>query len=198
MILRESCTRCNLCINNNNTPIHPVGNLETAKIFVLLSDVKRNDLKEMKLSFSKDMRTLQEYLRIIGFNEEDIYWSNLIKCYIPYRSEENASLICLDYINHELSQFKTGILIIVGIRACKVVFGERFNPYDKLGKIITTKDNRLAILTLPGLTKVFNDRDNSLLFQSSLSQLFEHYKNNIDYGHHSPFAKYKGTHNSMG
>lgn len=182
-----TCTKCTLNIYNSNVPIQPLNDINKSKVFIILSEIKKIDMEKKKITINKSMAKLIQDLTIVGFTEKDIYWTNITKCKAPFNTTINDLKVCAEYIQEEIQQFKHGIILVIGITACRVFFNETFNPYNILGKVIINNNKSKAIIAIPGLKNVYQDENNLTNFRNSLIKAFKFYKDNIDFSHDSPY-----------
>lgn len=188
-MIPKECRNCDLGFNNDYIPIQPFGELSKAKVFIITDSIKTKDMELKQIQIDKYFSRLLADLNLIGFNTDDIYITNLIKCKSFYMKGEEEIHSCHDYIKQELSVFKEGIVILIGIKTCKYLFGNTFNPYFNLGKGF--KEKQRYVIAMAGINSIYgNINDNTQLFRKSLVGAYKFYINNVDANFKSKYADY--------
>lgn len=184
----EKCNTCNLGFNHNYTPIEPIGNVATAKVFVVVYAPNVKDVENKRLVVTKYIEQLYFDLSIINFNKEDVYITFLLKCKNNIKSKTPDDLYldkCNMHFQNELNLFKNGIIILIGHQVINYILNGKFYLIRDFGKLLS--NNRFCFLNLPALKMLYNNKEQQVIYHKALVKSYLWYKNNIDFNHKSVY-----------
>lgn len=119
----KHCIRCDLCLTVNHI-VSGEGSYNADMMFILEAPGYKED-KENRLLVGKSGKLIDYYLNLYGWNRQDIYITNVIKCKTLRNRVPNAIEIsnCKEYLMKELRTVKPKILVLFGNTAMSEVAG---------------------------------------------------------------------------
>ncbi|CAM4040113.1 uracil-DNA glycosylase family protein [Campylobacter armoricus] len=129
--LREKIKNCKLChFSKQRKNVLMEKEAKNAKILIFQSFIDKDENESGKLFASKSK---QEFLRVckefLNLNEDDIYFSYMLKCFSNFKVEEQALKSCLPYFYNELELIKTKLILCLGKEAFNGLGFENFEKY---------------------------------------------------------------------
>ena len=78
----------------------------------------------------------------IGFNRENVYIANIVKCRPPANRvpQDDEAIACLDYLRNQVILVKPKIIVLLGNVALKNILGKEFGIPSARGKWIERKN----------------------------------------------------------
>ncbi len=131
------CKKCRLWKSRTNVVIGE-GNLD-ARIMMVAQAPGENEDREAKMFIGPSGKVLNELLKYAGVKREQIYMTNLIKCFLPkYRKPKKDEIeACSKYLDREIEIINPEIIVPLGYYATKYIF-KKYGiempdmPYGKL------------------------------------------------------------------
>jgi DNA polymerase len=183
-LIVTNCFRCDLCLHRNNI-VSGEGSL-TAKMMFVGEAPGYSEDKQGKPFVGKAGRLLQYYLDYFGWEREDIYITNVIKCKTPHNRVPTAKEInnCKEYFIKELIVVSPKILVLFGNTAISTVIGIDNKVKRLAGHPFRYKD----IIIMPMFHPSYIDRNKelSLLYVSHWKLLFAIFKRVVPSYQHNP------------
>ncbi len=130
----KNCRGCDLALTRQNA-LPGEGNLN-AKFFFIAQAPGREEDKEGRMFIGTSGKVLDQLFSFLDFDREDVYMTNLVKCFLPkcrkpHQEEINA---CSKYLDNEIILVDPSILIPLGYHATKAVLGRyKFNIPNRNG-----------------------------------------------------------------
>ena len=149
----ENCRKCKLW-KNRNKPVFGEGP-ENAKIMLIGLAPGYHENLEGRPFVGAAGKLLNKLLNLAGIKREEVYITNVIKCYLPNNiASEEEIKACAPYLDKQIELIKPKILILLGKVAVEYIFNKfdlKIAPMKKLhGKIfkISTLFNQLKIIPM--------------------------------------------------
>lgn len=126
----SNCTKCKLCSSRTNVVIGS-GNKNSDIMFVGEGPGEQEDLQGVPF-VGKAGQLLDKMLKAIGFNKNDIYITNVVKCRPPSNRDpaQDERDACLNYLRYQLLLIKPKIVVCLGRISAQVII----NPLFKITK----------------------------------------------------------------
>ncbi len=124
----RNCRRCDLALTRHNA-LPGEGNLN-ADLFFIAQAPGREEDKEGCMFIGPSGKVLDQLFSFLDFDREDVYMTNLVKCFLPkcrkpHQEEINS---CSIYLDKEILLVNPSVLIPLGYHATKAVLGRyQFN-----------------------------------------------------------------------
>lgn len=118
-----SCTRCDICLSRNNI-VEGRGSLNADMMFISEAPGYKED--KLGLPFvGRAGDLVRFYLNVYGWDINDIYITNVIKCRPPRNRTPNTIEIenCKEYLIKELKIVKPKILVLFGNTSIATITG---------------------------------------------------------------------------
>ena len=173
----KSCTNCRLHKSRINA-ITGEGSLD-AKIMIIAQAPGEIEDREGKMFIGPSGKIFDRLLQKAKIQREDIYITNLIKCYLPKcrRPSKNEIEQCSAYLNTEIETIDPQIIVTLGFHATRYIFkkynlnrppkneyknlfGKQFNAADR---IIFPVRHPTAILFNPEKEEIIQENYNMIL-----------------------------------
>ena len=118
----KSCTNCRLHKSRINS-ITGEGNYN-AKIMIIAQAPGKIEDREGEMFIGPSGKIFDRLLQNAEIQREDIYITNLIKCYLPKcrRPSENEIKQCSFYLNKEIEFIDPQIIVTLGFHATRFIF----------------------------------------------------------------------------
>ena len=136
-----NCTLCDNCIKRKNI-VSGYGNVNSGNI-ILLDQPRYKQDKTGSFIGDSDINTFLDFMAKVGLNENNAYFTNLVKCRsVSENYFQEALEICTT--NHLAKEYRTGnkkkLMITVGKIVSKYILGTEdfdfFQPYRHVNIII--------------------------------------------------------------
>ena len=136
----EDCRKCKLW-KSRNKPVFGEGP-DNAKIMLIGLGPGYHENLEGRPFVGAAGKLLTELLTLAGLQREDVYITNIIKCYLPNnRPTEKQIKACTSYLNEQMELIKPTIIMPLGNIANRYIFNKfqlLLAPIGKLhGKILS-------------------------------------------------------------
>ncbi len=167
-----SCERCRLHRSRKNAVLGE-GNLD-AKIMLVAQAPGEKEDKEGRMFIGPSGKILDELLNLAGLKREEIYMTNLVKCFLPeYRKpKEDEIQACHEFLDREIEIVEPEFIVPLGYYATKYIF-QKYNLAlpenfpEVYGKLVWSGEVKIYPLEHPS----------SLLYDNSKREIVEkHYK----------------------
>lgn len=139
MILKN-CLNCDLAIYRKNI-VSGVGTCDHKLMIIGEAPGYHEDKKGIPFVGASG-KLLNTFIKTFGFNREDVYITNIVKCRPPGNREPYNTEIsrCLPYIGMEIKLYNPKIIVLLGNVALRSIFGQEFQISKDRGKFIAYKD----------------------------------------------------------
>jgi DNA polymerase len=136
----EDCRKCKLW-KSRNKPVFGEGP-DNAKIMLIGLGPGYHENLEGRPFVGAAGKLLTELLTLAGLQREDVYITNIIKCYLPNnRPTKKQIKVCTFYLNEQMELIKPTIIMPLGNIANRYIFNKfqlLLAPIGKLhGKILS-------------------------------------------------------------
>ncbi len=170
----KECRRCPLYKTRKNVVLGE-GN-KNAKIMLIAQAPGRKEDEEGRMFIGPSGKILDSLLKLAELKRNEIYMTNLIKCFLPdYRKPKEEEInSCKYFLDREIEIVKPEIIVPLGYYATRYIF-EKYNisfpppeEFPKIyGRLIWTGEVKIYPLEHPA----------SLLYdESKRSKVEEHYR----------------------
>ncbi len=124
----KSCTNCKLHKSRKNA-ITGEGNFHTKIIIIAQAPGKIED-REGKMFIGPSGKIFDRLLQNAEIHRQDIYITNLIKCYLPKcrRPSKNEIEQCSFYLDKEIEFIDPQAIVTLGFHSTRYIFG-KYNLY---------------------------------------------------------------------
>ncbi len=128
------CDKCALCHTRKNV-VFARGSAASPLLFVGEAPGEQEDLQGAPF-VGKAGQLLDEYLTFCGFEEEDYYITNILKCRPPHNRDpqEEEEDACLPYLRAQVKALSPRILVCLGRIAAKRIISPDFRITRDHGK----------------------------------------------------------------
>lgn len=130
----KTCSKCPLC-KTRKFPVPGDGNVDAKIILIGLGPGYHENLQG-KPFVGAAGKFLNELLELVGLKREEVYITNIIKCYLPdNKATEEEIKACTPYLDKQMEIIKPKVILTLGSVASSYIlqkFG--FNP-QTIGKI---------------------------------------------------------------
>jgi DNA polymerase len=159
----RKCSKCRLSETRINA-LCGEGNLN-AKLMLVAQAPGENEDKKGKMFIGPSGKVLDELLRVVDVNREEVYMTNLVKCMLPkYRKPKQDEIeICSGYLNKEIEIIDPKVVTPLGYFATKYLFEKYIislpskSEFHKVyGKIFLVGDKKILPLQHPAAL-LYND-----------------------------------------
>ena len=172
--IRE-CKKCSLAETRINA-ICGEGN-PYAKLMLIAQAPGETEDREGRMFIGPSGKVLDELLRAVQIDREEIYMTNLVKCMLPkYRKPKSEEIkICRQYLDREIELVNPGILASLGYYATRYLFEKYAFPLpprqefqEVYGKVLKADDKQIIPVQHPA----------ALLYNSSIKTvMLNNYRN---------------------
>ena len=157
--LNKEIKRCNKC-RLADTRINALcgeGNLH-AKLMLIAQAPGAIEDREGRMFIGPSGKVLDELLRIVHVDRNEIYMTNLIKCMLPkYRRPKSDEIeICSRYLDREIELINPRILVSLGYYATRYLFEKYSIPappksefHEVYGKVFEAGNKKILPLQHP-------------------------------------------------
>jgi len=91
-------------------------------------------------------KLLNEFLELAGLKRDDVYITNIMKCYLPNnKATEEEIRTCTLFLNKQIEIIKPKIIVLLGTVATKYIFNRFGLPYNSMHVL---HGNTYAVSTL--------------------------------------------------
>ncbi len=165
--IRE-CKKCRLAETRINA-ICGEGN-PYARLMLIAQAPGDNEDREGRMFIGPSGKVLDELLKAVQIDREEIYMTNLVKCMLPkYRKPKSEEIkICSQYLDREIELINPGILAPLGHYATRYLFEKYAFPipsrqeYQEVyGKVLKADDKQIIPVQHPA----------ALLYNSSIKKV---------------------------
>lgn len=110
----KNCTKCRLY--STRTQVVPGEGSPNAKIIIIGQNPGFNEDRQGKPFIGKSGDKLNELLKKLGLNREEVYITNLVKCFTPAnrKPELDEQKACEKYITFEIDLINPRVIIALG------------------------------------------------------------------------------------
>ncbi|MCX7879607.1 MAG: uracil-DNA glycosylase [Ignavibacteria bacterium] len=170
----NKCTKCNLGTTRTNF-VFGDGNPKAEIVFVGEAPGEEEDIQGLPF-VGKAGRLLTKLMKSVGFEREEVYICNILKCRPPKNRKPLPTEVelCKPYLLKQLELIKPKIIVALGATAVESLLNTKVKMAELRGKILNFYDIPLfvtyhpaALLRTPGLTQEFLDD------LKSLKEIFE-------------------------
>ncbi len=151
------CKRCNLCETRRNA-ICGEGNIYS-KVMIVAQAPGVDEDTQKKMFIGPSGKVLDELFRANDIKREELYMTNLIKCFLPkYRKPKNCEIsACSMYLCEEIKILDPKVIVPLGYYATRYIFEKYELPifskkdlYNKVyGKLFLKKGRKILPLPHP-------------------------------------------------
>lgn len=119
----KNCTKCRLHITRNQ--VVPGEGSANAPIMIIGQNPGFNEDAQGKPFVGKSGDKLNELLKKLGLNREEVYITNLVKCFTPAnrKPELDEQKTCEQYITFEISTIRPNVIIALGDPVIPILTG---------------------------------------------------------------------------
>lgn len=164
----KKCRRCDLHNTRKNVVLGE-GNLN-AKLMLIAQAPGKNEDAEGRMFIGPSGKILDDLLKIAELKREEIYMTNLIKCFLPHyrRPKEKEIEACHYFLDREIEIVNPEILVPLGYFATRYIFQKyKVSSPPVYGKLIWTGEIKIYPLEHPS----------TLLYDESKREVMEkHYR----------------------
>ena len=132
----NNCQKCQLCKTRTNT-VFGVGNINTN--IMLIGEGPGADEDAQGIPFvGKAGKLMNQALRGLGINRDDLYICNIVKCRPPQNRnplKEEASA-CISYLEQQIAIIKPKLIVLMGNVALKNILGDQYSITSSRGNFI--------------------------------------------------------------
>jgi DNA polymerase len=143
------CTQCDLCKTRTQT-VFGSGNKNAEWMFIGEGPGQNEDLQGLPF-VGKAGQLLTEMLRAIGFDREQVFIANIVKCRPPANRDPNPLEIesCKPYLLRQIALIKPKIIVVLGRVAAQALLNTD-EPIGKLrGRIHALNDTPVVVVYHP-------------------------------------------------
>lgn len=135
----KGCQKCKLC-NNRNNIVLGAGNKQAKVMFIGEGPGADEDIQGIPF-VGKAGKLMNQALKGIGIEREEIYIANIVKCRPPQNRnpEQDEINSCLDYLRAQVLLVKPEIIVLLGSVALKAILGKEYSITSSRGKWIERK-----------------------------------------------------------
>lgn len=135
----KDCQKCKLC-NNRNNIVLGAGNKQAKVMFIGEGPGADEDIQGIPF-VGKAGKLMNQALKGIGIEREEIYIANIVKCRPPQNRnpEQDEINSCLDYLRAQVLLVKPEIIVLLGSVALKAILGKEYSITSSRGKWIERK-----------------------------------------------------------
>lgn len=135
----KDCQKCKLC-NNRNNIVLGTGNKQAKVMFIGEGPGADEDIQGIPF-VGKAGKLMNQALKGIGIEREEIYIANIVKCRPPQNRNPEQDEIdsCLDYLRVQVLLVKPEIIVLLGSVALKAILGKEYSITSSRGKWIEKK-----------------------------------------------------------
>lgn len=135
----KDCQKCKLC-NNRNNIVLGTGNKQARVMFIGEGPGADEDIQGIPF-VGKAGKLMNQALKGIGIEREEIYIANIVKCRPPQNRnpEQDEINSCLDYLRAQVLLVKPEIIVLLGSVALKAILGKEYSITSSRGKWIEKK-----------------------------------------------------------
>lgn len=143
------CKNCRLC-STRKTVVVGEGNLESQVVFVGEAPGEQEDLQG-KPFVGPAGQLLTRMLAAIGFQREDVFIGNVIKCRPPgnRNPEPDEIAACFPYIEHQLSLIAPKLIVTLGKFATTTLLKQEISITRVRGQLFDYPSERFQAKVLP-------------------------------------------------
>jgi uracil-DNA glycosylase family 4 len=152
------CTKCPLHTSRTNT-VFGVGNPDSDVVFVGEAPGRDEDLKGEPF-VGRAGQLLNKILEAVGFQREDVYIANILKCRPPENRNPSPTEIqaCQGFLERQIDELEPGLLVALGLFAAQWLTGKKLSltklretgPYAYRGIPVHATYHPAALLRNPG------------------------------------------------
>ncbi len=160
----KDCRECRLWKTRRNVVVGE-GNIN-AKLLIVAQAPGANEDEHGKIFIGPAGRIFDDLLKIADIKREEIFITNLIKCFLPkYRRPKWDEIYkCKNYLFTEIKIINPKVIVPLGYYSTRVILEyyyfplpQRRNEYNRIfGKIFTR--NGIKIIPLPHPALIFHDK----------------------------------------
>lgn len=178
----KNCYKCDIAINRKHI-VNGEGSDESGLMFIGEAPGYYED-KEGKPFVGQSGKFLTELINSIGFEREDVYITNVIKCRPPGNRTPSIHEIvnCNIYLKQEILKVKPRIIVLLGVTAVRSYFNRREVVMSRVhGKKITVKD-KIVICTYHPSFGIRSKR-NADIIRKDFDRIYQIYTENVNVLH---------------
>ncbi|OFX86885.1 MAG: hypothetical protein A2W99_03995 [Bacteroidetes bacterium GWF2_33_16] len=153
----KNCKSCRLEQTRNNA-VCGEGIIPTKLMFIAQAPGRTED-KKGKMFIGPSGKIFDQLLCSIGLNRNEIYLTNLLKCFLPKcrKPRHDEMNICYNnFLKHEIGIVKPEIIITLGFHVTRYIFEaynlpipNKFEIKNMFGKIFFAKNQKILPLKHP-------------------------------------------------
>ena len=130
----KRCEKCSLS-KTRKLPVPGNGNVDAKVMLIGLGPGYHENLQG-KPFVGKSGKFLDELLELGGVRREEVYITNVIKCYLPNNSPTQDQInLCSNYLDKQIELIKPRVILTLGNIATSYIF-RKFNfKLEPMGKI---------------------------------------------------------------
>lgn len=164
----STCTRCPLHHTRTNT-VFARGN-QQAKLMIIGEAPGFYEDKQGLPFVGKAGSLLNQMLQSIGFNEEDVYIANVLKCRPPENRDPRIEEItqCSSYLNEQIALVNPSLILALGRFAGQFLAQESI-PLNKLRQRLFTYNSIKCMVSYHPAYLLRQPRDKKKAYQDLLS-----------------------------
>ena len=141
----NNCQKCQLCKTRNNT-VFGVGSIDAN--IMLIGEGPGADEDAQGLPFvGKAGKLMNQALRGLGINRDDLYICNIVKCRPPQNRNplKEEAMACIGYLEQQIKIIKPKLIVLMGNVALKNILGDQYTITSSRGNFI----ERNGVIYLP-------------------------------------------------
>jgi len=158
----STCTRCSLHQFRINTPFSE--GTPSKKLMIVAQAPGEKENLTGKIFVGPAGEVLDEIFEVNGIDRNDIYITNLIKCFLPKskRPSNNQISACCGYLDREIEMIDPSTIVTLGYFATKYIY-EKYTAdslskpdiHDLIGKVYYIRGKKILSLQHPS-TLLYN------------------------------------------
>lgn len=140
------CKKCDICVSNQHSPVWGNGNENADIMFV--GEAPGATERRIGIPFVGTAgQALRRVLDLYGFNKDNVYITNIIKCRPPMnRIPELTEIVnCMPYLAQEIDTVKPKIIVLLGNTALRTFYNDFSLNISKNNGRIDKRGNHIIV-----------------------------------------------------
>lgn len=169
-----TCTKCDICIANDYTPLIGDGNLN-ANIMFVTKNPSTFEIKNNVPLVDRSGLLFQRYLDLFNFSRDIVYITNCVKCRTPGNRLPTDREIynCRDYLEQEIIEVKPKLIMLLGNTAIRSYFKLAYTVLgitaEELNANYMIHDNKIIVFSIHPINGLYYPEARKALFNSFMT-----------------------------